>query len=104
MNNINDSRSIFAEVHGQKYVGYSTKGTPQGGVLSQLIWTLFRIVFCHNLLLEQYGQLAMLMILCCTYLDSIILGIIAEIMTEALHTVTQASYLQGRQQWLQHSN
>ncbi len=32
--NVLENRSVLADVQGQKYVAYPTKGTPQGGVLS----------------------------------------------------------------------
>ncbi len=36
-----ENRKVLAEVQGQKYVAYPTKGTPQGGVFNPLIWILF---------------------------------------------------------------
>ncbi len=35
------NRKVLAEVQGQKYVAYPTKGPPQRGVLSPLIWIVF---------------------------------------------------------------
>ncbi len=36
-----ENRKVLAEVQGQKYMAYPTKGTLQGGVLSPLIRILF---------------------------------------------------------------
>ncbi len=78
-----ENRTILAEVQGQKYVAYPTKGTPQRGVLSPLIWIHY--------LVRPTG-----------YADDIVLYItgfdhdtMAGIMTQALHTIWKWEEKQG---------
>ncbi len=81
-----ENRSVLADVQGQKYVVYPMKGTPQGGVLSPLIWMLFM-----DSILKNFTKGAVRAI---GYADDIVLytsgfdpDTMANLMTEALRTV-----------------
>ncbi len=83
-----ENRKVLAQVQGQKYVAYPTKGTPQGEILSPLIWILFM-----NSILTKFTTGAVRAI---GYADDIVLYItgfdpftMAGIMTQSLHTVWQ---------------